>query len=86
MPDGYVGFLDAFGVERIGHVRLHDTNGEYEAHFLPGGGIVEFSRLFRELHERGYAGPFSLDFGTPDERVHWRDRFVLMLEEAEAGV
>jgi sugar phosphate isomerase/epimerase len=85
VPEGYVGFLDAFGVERIGHVRLHDTNGRYEQHFLPGEGIVDFRRLFVDLHGRGYRGPFTLDFGTPDDRAHWRDRFALLLEEAAAG-
>src|SRR5918997_1078070 len=52
VPEGYVGFLDAFGVERIGQVRLHDTNGEWEEHFLPGDGIVDFPRLFRDLQTR----------------------------------
>jgi hypothetical protein len=29
------GFLDAFGVERIGEVRLADNTGEYEIHLPP---------------------------------------------------
>ncbi len=85
VPEGYLGFLDAFGVERIGQVRLHDTNGEWEEHFLPGEGIVDFPRLFRDLHARGYRSPFTLDFGTPDQRAEWRDRFAAMLEAIEAG-
>ncbi len=85
VPEGYVGFLDAFGVERIGQVRLHDTNGEWEEHFLPGDGIVDFPRLFRDLHARGYRGPFTLDFGTPDQRAEWRDRFAVMLAEMETA-
>ncbi len=82
VPEGYAGFLDALGVGRIGQVRLHDTNGEYERHFLPGEGIVDFQRLFRELHARGYEGPFTLDFGTPDDRARWRSRFAAMLAVA----
>jgi len=81
VPEGYAGFLDAFGAERIGQVRLHDTNGEYEEHYLPGEGIVDFPAVFRDLHARGYTGPFTLDFGSPDERALWRDRFAAMLAE-----
>lgn len=81
VPDGFEGFLDAFGVEIIGHVRLHDTNGRWEEHFLPGEGIVDFRHVFRTLRERGYRGPFTLDFGTPEERALWRDRFATLLAE-----
>ncbi|MCC6177988.1 MAG: sugar phosphate isomerase/epimerase [Chloroflexi bacterium] len=83
VPEGYLGFLDAFGVERIGQVRLHDTNGEYEEHFLPGAGIVDFHQVFQALHDRGYRGPFTLDFGGPEDRALWRDRFAAMLTEID---
>jgi sugar phosphate isomerase/epimerase len=85
VPDGFEGFLDAFGAETIGHVRLHDTNGVYEEHFLPGEGIVDFYKVFKTLHERGYRGPFTLDFGTPEIKVEWRDRWTALLDEIEAG-
>jgi sugar phosphate isomerase/epimerase len=85
VPDGYDGFLDAFGVERIGHVRLHDTNGIWEEHFLPGEGIVDFRSVFGSLTRRGYSGPFTLNFGTPEQRAHWRDQFAAILDEVTAG-
>ena len=85
VPDGYLGFLDAFGAERIGQVRLHDTNGRWEEHFLPGEGIVDFRQVFTTLHEHGYHGPFTLDFGGPDDRAEWRDRFVALLTEVADG-
>ena len=85
VPDGFDGFLDAFGVERIGHVRLHDTHGRYEAHLLPGQGIVDFRRVFRRLAALGYKGAFSLDFGTPEDRAVWRDTFATWLEEASSA-
>ena len=81
VPEGYLGFLDALGTELIGQVRLHDTNGLWEEHFLPGEGIVDFRQVFATLHERGYRGPFTLDFGTPDLKAHWRDRFAALLED-----
>jgi sugar phosphate isomerase/epimerase len=81
VPDGFEGFLDAFGAEIIGHVRLHDTNGRYEEHFRPGEGIVDFRHVFRTLHERGYRGPFTLDFGAPEEKALWRDRWTALLDE-----
>ena len=86
VPDGFDGFLDAFGVERIGQVRLHDTHGRYEEHLLPGQGIVDFRRVFRRLGSLGYTGPFTLDFGTPEDRAAWRDTFATWLaEESTAG-
>jgi sugar phosphate isomerase/epimerase len=81
VPDGFDGFLDAFGVERIGQVRLNDTHGRYEEHLLPGQGIVDFRRVFRRLTEGGYDGPFTLDFGAPEEKAAWRDTFAGWLAE-----
>ena len=76
VPDGFDGFLDAFGTDNIGQVRLNDTHGRYEEHLLPGHGIVDFRRVFRRLHAQGYTGPFTLDFGNPDDRAAWRDIFA----------
>jgi sugar phosphate isomerase/epimerase len=81
VPDGFDGFLDAFGTARIGQVRLNDTHGRYEEHLLPGKGIVDFRRVFRRLTEQGYSGPFTLDFGDSDVRAEWRDRFAEWLGE-----
>jgi sugar phosphate isomerase/epimerase len=81
VPDGFDGFLDAFGAERIGQVRLHDTHGKYEEHLIPGEGILDFRHVFRRLTAAGYTGPFSLDFGTPDQRLEWRDKFAALLAE-----
>jgi sugar phosphate isomerase/epimerase len=85
VPEGFDGFLEAFGVERIGQVRLHDTHGRYEEHLLPGQGIVDFRRVFRRLGEPGYGGPFTLDFGGPEDRARWRDTFAQWLSEESAA-
>jgi len=47
VPEGFDGFLAAFGADDIGHVRLHDTNGLWEEHFKPGehGGTPRSRRL-----------------------------------------
>lgn len=82
VPDGFDGFLDAFGADNIGQVRLNDTHGQYEEHLLPGEGIVDFRHVFRRLTEAGYTGPFTLDFGTSEQRAHWRDIFAKWLAEA----
>lgn len=83
VADGFDGFLDAFGVENIGQVRLNDTHGRYEEHLIPGAGIVEFRHVFRRLGERGYRGPFTLDFGGPEDRLEWRDVFAGWLAELD---
>jgi sugar phosphate isomerase/epimerase len=84
LPHGFDDFLDAFGTERIGHVRLNDTNGEWEEHMLPGQGIVDFRHVFRRLSQAGYNGPYTLDFGGPEERATWRDTLAVWLAE-ESG-
>ncbi|HLH74467.1 MAG TPA: sugar phosphate isomerase/epimerase family protein [Chloroflexota bacterium] len=81
VPDGIDGFLNAFGVERIGQVRLNDNRGIYEEHLLPGQGNIDFRYVFHRLTELGYHGPFTLDFGGPAERVAWRDTFAKWLAE-----
>ncbi len=81
VPDGFDGFLDAFGVARIGQVRLNDTHGRYEEHLRPGEGLVDFRRVFRRLTEAGYTGPFTLDFGGAEDRAAWRDQFARWLAE-----
>ena len=85
VPDKFEGFLAAFGADSIGHVRLHDTNGIFEEHFLPGEGIVDFRHVFSTLHEQGYRGPFTLDFGRPETKVEWRDRWAALLDEVTGG-
>jgi len=86
VPEGFDGFLREFGADDIGHVRLHDTNGLWEEHFKPGehGGIVDFRHVFTTLHQHGYRGPFTLDFGSPDEKGQWRKTWGAMLDEIEA--
>ena len=86
VPDGPDGFLDAFGVERIGQVRLNDNRGRFEEHLIPGQGNVDFRHVFERLSRLGYQGPFTLDFGGPEDRAHWRDVFAGWLDEAESGL
>lgn len=81
VPDGPDGFLDAFGVERIGQVRLNDNRGQFEEHLIPGQGNVDFRHVFERLTRLGYTGPFTLDFGGPEDRAHWRDVLAGRLDE-----
>jgi sugar phosphate isomerase/epimerase len=82
VPDGPFGFLAAFGADRIGQVRLNDNRGQFEEHLIPGEGNCDFRAVFGELARRGYDGPFTLDFGEPDDRATWRDTFARWLAEA----
>ena len=83
VPDGFDGFLDAFGVTNIGQVRLNDTHGRYEEHLIPGTGIVDFHHVFQRLTALGYTGPFTLDFGTAEDRAAWRTTFAGELQVAD---
>ena len=53
VPEGVDGFIDAFGIERIGEVRLADNNGDYEVHLIPGEGTLDFSHLVTRVETAG---------------------------------
>ena len=76
VPEGIGGFIDAFGVSRIGEVRLADNTGDYEVHMNPGEGTIDFAAVFKMLEGAGYKGHYSMAFGTPDDKLRARDLFA----------
>jgi sugar phosphate isomerase/epimerase len=76
VPDGIGGFLDAFGVDRIGEVRLADNNGDKEVHLNPGEGNIDFPAVFSRLEDSGYQGHYAMAFGSLDDRIKARDAFA----------
>ena len=76
VPEGIGGFLDAFGVTRIGEVRLADNTGEYEIHLNPGEGTIDFPALFRRLESSGYRHHYAMAFGTTEDKLAARDLFA----------
>jgi sugar phosphate isomerase/epimerase len=78
VPDKTQGFLDAFAVSRMAQVRLCDNPGTYEKHVVPGEGVIDFVDVFRRLDRAGYTGPFSLDFGTDEDKVRIRDEWLAL--------
>jgi sugar phosphate isomerase/epimerase len=78
VPEGVAGFLDAFGVERIGEVRLADNTGEYEIHLPPGRGTIDFGTLFRRLEGGGYKHHYMMAFGAEADRLAARDFFATL--------
>ena len=79
VPEGWGGFLDVFGVERIGQVRLNDNTGDYEVHLVPGEGTIDFDALFARLKAAGYSGWFSLGFGNEADKLRILDWFGTLL-------
>lgn len=73
VPEGVDGFLDAFGIARIGEVRLADNLGKNEVHLRPGEGNMDFASLFRRLESEGYQHHYSLNFGTRQDILEVRD-------------
>ena len=74
VPEGVDGFLDAFGIDRIGEVRLADNTGDYEVHLLPGEGNLDFQKLFTRLESAGYKGHYSMAYGSDDQRIDSRNQ------------
>ena len=76
VPEGVNGFLDAFGTERIGEVRLADNTGEYEVHMVPGEGTLDFGGMFKGLESAGYSGHYSMAYGDQAAKIASRDWLV----------
>ena len=79
VPEGVAGFLDAFGVERIGEVRLADNTGEYEIHLPPGQGTIDFGTLFRRLEGAGYRHHYMMAFGADPDKLAARELFASLV-------
>ncbi len=76
VPEGIDGFLDAFGIARIGEVRLADNTGEREVHLNPGEGNIDFPSVFRRLESGGYTGFYTMAFGGLEDKVAAREYFA----------
>ena len=86
VPDGFDGFLD--GVRRRHHRPRPPARHQWpstRSTSYPGDGIVDFRHVFTALHRAGLSRPFTLDFGAPDEKAHWRDRWAALLDEIAAA-
>jgi sugar phosphate isomerase/epimerase len=75
VPEGVDGFIDAFGVSRIGEVRLADNTGDVEIHLPPGQGNIDFQSMFRRLEGDGYTGFYTMAFGSLDDKLAARELF-----------
>lgn len=80
VPEGVDGFIDAFGVERIGCVRLADNEGTVEVHMIPGQGNIDFRAMFRRLAREGYKGHFTMAYGSNEDKLASRDWLVAQAE------
>jgi sugar phosphate isomerase/epimerase len=81
VPEGINGFIDAFGISRIGEVRLADNLGDKEVHLNPGEGNIDFVSLFKRLESAGYRGHYMMAFGNQADKLAARDFF----EECSRG-
>lgn len=79
VPEGWAGFLQTFGAQNIGQVRLNDNTGDYEVHLVPGEGTIDFPDLFTQLRAGRYKGWFSLGFGDEADKIRVKDRFENLL-------
>jgi sugar phosphate isomerase/epimerase len=82
VPEGIAGFLDAFGLARIGEVRLADNLGDKEVHLKPGEGNIDFTALLQRLESSGYQHHYMMAFGTQADLLAGRDYFVACLPTA----
>jgi hydroxypyruvate isomerase len=75
VPEGISGFIDTFGIGRIGEVRLADNLGDKEVHLNPGEGNIDFVSLFTRLESLGYQGHYMMAFGSQADKLAARDFF-----------
>jgi len=76
VPEGIDGHLDAFGVDRLGEVKLADNTGEYEVHLPPGQGSIDFEALFNRVESAGYLRHYMMAFGTREDLLAARELFA----------
>jgi sugar phosphate isomerase/epimerase len=76
VPEGIDGFIDAFGIRRMGEVRLADNLGDKEVHLKPGEGNIDFTSLFKRLESAGYQGHYMMAFGDQADKLEARDFFA----------
>lgn len=73
--------LDAFPVERVILVHLNDAPNkppreiEDADRVFPGEGVIRLPDLLRDLRERGYEGPWSLETFNPE---YWKQDPVIV--------
>lgn len=48
------------------HIHADDNNGDFDSHYIPGKGNIDFSRLREALKEIGYTGYLSAELGGMD--------------------
>jgi sugar phosphate isomerase/epimerase len=75
VPEGIDGFIDAFGINRIGEVRLADNLGDKEVHLNPGEGNIDFASLFTRLESAGYQDHYMMAFGNQTDKLIARNFF-----------
>lgn len=76
VPAGIDGFLDEFGIERIGEVRLADNTGDYEVHLVPGDGTIDWQACMKRLVSAGYRGHYMMAYGTDEQKAASREWLV----------
>jgi sugar phosphate isomerase/epimerase len=82
--EDWSGFIDAFGVERLGIVMMADCHGTVEEHLWPGQGNIDFGALITRLERSGYGGLYFLTFGPKDALLAGRAHVVERAREAIA--
>ncbi len=75
---GIAGFLTVMPTDRLEEVRVADNNGEYEVHFYPGEGIIDFKDMFDRVEATGFKGHYMNAFGSLDDRPCGRDDLVAL--------
>jgi sugar phosphate isomerase/epimerase len=78
-PEGWAGFLDVFGADDIGQVRINDNMGDFEVHLVPGDGNIDFEVLFGKLKAMGYESWFALGFGNDADKIRVKEWFEKLL-------
>ena len=73
VPEGIAGFLDGGPSDRLGEVRMADSNCEYELHMQPGEGKIDWTDMFRRVEATGFTGHYMNAFGTLDDMLVGRE-------------
>lgn len=90
--------LDSYG-KRLMALHLHDNDGSFDQHLLPGRGTINWAALAKKLAVNGWSGPVTLeshdltiknDHALAEAHLReghtWAAHFVRMIEEAKRNM
>jgi sugar phosphate isomerase/epimerase len=57
------------GGQRIFHLHLHDNDGTYDHHWVPGDGIIRFDDVIQTMQRTGFSGSATIEVVSKPDNI-----------------